>query len=247
MSEARAIRPAVGTIGKSKVHAIRMGLSWAHLIEGVSGLVLVDAGSRGHEGQVIRRMNSIGRDDLRLIFITHAHLDHYGSAAALRRLTRAPIAVHEADAEAMSRGDTRLGDVRGWGRVVKAVLPYIGRFVEPEPTPADIVMEGGESLVDYGVSARVIHTPGHTPGSCSLLVDDRLLFVGDLISTAFVAHPQRFYATDWAQLGRSLCGLRGLHAELVYSAHGHRPIGRRALEKIIRRFAATEKPEIRDR
>jgi glyoxylase-like metal-dependent hydrolase (beta-lactamase superfamily II) len=105
------------------VHTLSMGMSLAYLVEGTAGMILVDAGLPGDEAKVLRKMKSLGRDDLRLIFITHAHIDHYGSAAALRTLTGARIAIHRSDAEAMAGGETRLGTARGWGRLVGIFLP----------------------------------------------------------------------------------------------------------------------------
>ena len=67
-----------------QVHGLSLGMARAYLIEHQAGLVLVDAGSPGYEGRVLRRMRALERLDLEVIYITHAHLDHYGSAAALR-------------------------------------------------------------------------------------------------------------------------------------------------------------------
>jgi len=129
-----------------KAYIIQSGLGCAHLIEYDNGLVLADAGSRGNERKILRCIRSLGRDDLRLIFITHAHLDHYGSAVALRRFTGAPIVIHRADAAAMGRGETLLGSVRGRGKLVLVLLHLFRTFLAPEPTPADILLDDGEDL-----------------------------------------------------------------------------------------------------
>lgn len=215
-----------------RVHRINAGMSWAYLLEAERSLVLVDAGSRGKESAVLRRMADLGRDDLSLIFITHAHLDHYGSAAELRRHTGAPIAVHRADAEAMARGDTPLRNVRLWGHVTKALLPHLQRWLRPEPTTADIILEDGDDLSRFGVDASVIHTPGHTDGSSTLMVEGRLAFVGDLISTMLVPHVQLIYAMDWDMLYDSVRRLKALRPEMVYSAHGRRPMTGDALQRM---------------
>jgi glyoxylase-like metal-dependent hydrolase (beta-lactamase superfamily II) len=214
------------------VHEFRVGVNHSYLIESEDGIVLVDTGYRGNEHSILRRLHTLGRDDLRLIYITHAHLDHYGSAAALRRLTGAPIAVHREDAEAMTRGDTPLGVVRSWGRLMKMAMPLVERYLRPEPTVADILFEGGESLEEYGINGVVLHTPGHTPGSTTLLVDGRLAFVGDLASTRMRPHAQWFYATDWTALGKSIERLQGLNPEWVYTGHGERPMTGDAFQKI---------------
>lgn len=209
----------------ARVHGIYAGMSWSYLIEGDDGIVLVDAGAPRREELILQRLRAIGRDDLRLIFITHAHLDHYGSADALRRLTGAPIAVHEADAESMARGETRLGSARLWGPLIRALLPYAPAHLKPPPTRADVIVREGDTLSGYGVDATVLHTPGHTPGSTSLLVG-RLLFVSDLISSMGWPHAQLLYADDWGQIRSSIRRLQGLAGDVdwVYPGHGKRPL-----------------------
>ncbi len=215
-----------------KIHSIKVGVSFCYLIEGDDGVVLVDAGSRGHEHRIIRRLRDLGRKDLCLVFITHAHLDHYGSAAALRRLTGVPVGVHKADSGIMARGETPLGDVRGWGKVMQGLMPLIGRFTQPEPTQADVLFDDGGRLGSYGFDAEVLHTPGHTPGSSTLVVDGRLAFVGDLVSTRGRPHAQLFYATDWSALSRSLERLQELDLEQIYTGHGARPMSGKAFKTL---------------
>jgi hydroxyacylglutathione hydrolase len=207
-----------------KVHNIPMGMGRAYLIESETALVLVDAGLPYHEQKVLRRMQALGRDDLRLIFITHAHLDHYGSAAALRRLTGAPIAIHRADGDAMARGETRIGSTRSWGRLSWPFFRLFVPLLRPEPTAPDILLDDGDDLRAYGLDAVVHHTPGHTPGSSCLVVAGRLAFVGDLVSTNGRPHVQRYFADDWSLIPGSLVRLQALRPEWVYTGHGRNPL-----------------------
>jgi glyoxylase-like metal-dependent hydrolase (beta-lactamase superfamily II) len=213
-----------------QIHAIRMGLSLAYLIESDSGMVLVDAGMPGRERAVMKRLRAIGRDDLRLIFLTHAHLDHYGSAAALRRLTGAPVGIHHRDADAMACGETRVGSVRGWGRVAWPVMRPFERLLRPEPTPPDVLLGDGDCLRTYGLEAAVLHTPGHTPGSACLIVQAQWAFVGDLLSTSPWPHPQQSYADDWSLVQPSLRRLQALAPAMTYAGHGRRPLSGDALQ-----------------
>lgn len=215
-----------------QVHNIPMGMSTAYLIESDSGLALVDAGLPHYEHRVLRRMQALGRDDLRLIFITHAHLDHYGSAAALRRLTGAPIAIHRADGDAMARGETLVGSVRGQGWLLWALMPLLNPVLQPEPTPPDLLLDGGDDLRAYGLDAVVLHTPGHTPGSSCLIVEARFAFAGDLLSTSFRPRVQRCFADDWSLIPDSLARLQTLGPEWVYAGHGHRPLSGKALQRL---------------
>ena len=218
-----------------RIHRIPVRMAQAYLIEGERGLVLVDAGAPHSERRIVAKMRALGRDDLRLIYITHAHLDHYGSAAALRRLTGAPIAVHRADAQAMAGGETPLGSARGRGRLTQALLPlaewplWPNRFLWPEPTPPDLLLEDGDTLHAYGLDAVVLHTPGHTPGSTCLLVKGRLAFVGDLLSTNGRPRVQHLYADDWSLIPRSLARLQAQDPAWVFPGHGHRALSGKAL------------------
>ena len=203
-----------------RVHSVQVGMSVAHLIETDAGLVLVDAGLPGYEHKILRKMQELERSDLRLIFITHAHFDHYGSAAALRRITGAPIAIHIADAEALAQGKTPLGSPRGWGIVGKWLLPLGERLRPPEATPPDIIVEDGYCFKELDLNACVIHTPGHTPGSSSLLVNDTVVFIGDVILSYPWLHMQRYYASDWDQVTASASRLMQLDVEWAFPGHG---------------------------
>jgi glyoxylase-like metal-dependent hydrolase (beta-lactamase superfamily II) len=79
------------------VHPLTLGFVQAYLIETPDGLFLVDCGMPGREKKIQAAMQRLGRQDLKLIFITHAHADHTGSAAALKRLTGAQVAAAPGD------------------------------------------------------------------------------------------------------------------------------------------------------
>jgi len=207
-------------------------MAQAYILESMDGLILVDAGSKGFERRVFKSLQNLDHRDLRLIFITHAHLDHYGSAAALRRLTNAPIAIHRLDASAMSRGETPLGSARRRGRLVKMLLSVFKPLMSLEPTTADHLLDDGESLESFGLDARLIHLPGHTSGSACLLVEGRLAFVGDLVSTKGRPHVQRYFAQEWSGISASLARLQGLQPEWIYPGHGQRPMDGKTFQKL---------------
>jgi glyoxylase-like metal-dependent hydrolase (beta-lactamase superfamily II) len=236
-SKARLQKPhehAMGSYGSFqnphrtvRIQAIQAGLSVAYVLEFSNGRILVDAGSPGHERPILQAIETSDSHDLRLIFITHAHFDHYGCAAAIRRQTNAPIAVHTADSQALARGETLLGNVKSWGIIGKWLLPVAERLWPPEPTEPDRLVEDGDTFEEFGLDARVVHTPGHTPGSSSLLVNESLLFVGDVISSRPWLFAQCYYAHDWTQVAESVRRLAALDARWVFPGHGQPVRGER--------------------
>jgi hydroxyacylglutathione hydrolase len=218
------------------VHRLNLGGSNGYLLETPEGLILVDAGIPFSHLIVQRKMNEIGRDDLKLIYITHAHIDHYGGANALREATGAPIAIHRADAESMAQGRTELGTVRDWKKTSDRTLPWIEPLLTLTPTEADILLEDGDSLEEYGINAYVLHTPGHTPGSSTLILDDHIAFVGDLLASNGKVHAQRSFANDWLEVARSLARLREVGPDVIYPGHGSEPIKSGQLDDVDANF-----------
>ena len=197
---------------------------FVYLLENEHGYYLVDAGPPHYEKKVLRAIREREKKDLKLIFITHAHIDHYGSAAAIRRMTGAPIAIHTADREALASGKTEIGSARGRGRLTGLWLRFALQFLRSEPIQPDLTFKDGQTLAAFGLDAYVLHTPGHTPGSSSLIVENRLAFVGDLLTTRGYPHLQNLYAQNWSQLPASLERLQALNLEWIYTGHGRRPM-----------------------
>lgn len=217
------------------IHTVRTWLSNAYLIESQAGLILVDTGPVGSERVILEAMSEIGRSELRLIFLTHAHFDHCGSSDALRRATGAPVAVHQADAEDLFAGMTRIGDAQGIGKIGRLFLPLVSHFLQPAGIRPDIKVADGDDLSRVGLPAAVIHTPGHTPGSSCLWVEDRLIFAGDLFSTTRGPAVQHFFADDWAKVAASIWRVAALRPERIYPGHGLRPLDEADVEQAMRK------------
>jgi len=212
------------------IYPLSLGFVQAYLIETPDGLVLVDCGMPHQEGTILRAIRQRGPKDLSLILITHAHIDHYGSAAAIKRLTGAPVAIHRDDAQAMASGKSPTHTRR---RFLQAITSLMGRLTPLPPVQADILLEDGDRLDQFGLPGRVVHTPGHTPGSCCLMLEDQTGFVGDLISTNGEPHLQRLFIENEKQLRESYLRLRELKLEKAYAGHGQRSLSGEELRQLI--------------
>jgi hydroxyacylglutathione hydrolase len=101
------------------------------------------------------------------IVITHAHIDHIAGAQQLKRITGAPILYNQHDLPLVAMMDIQAG----WLNIPT-----------PEVAPPDADLSDNQTVKIHGLTANVLHTPGHTPGSLSLyLPDQSLLLAGDTL------------------------------------------------------------------
>lgn len=214
----------------TKIPILPFNMVNTYLIEGQDGCILVDAGLPGSETKVAKALAKRGYafEDIKLIVITHAHIDHAGSAAALRKLTRAPIVAHAADAPYYRR-ETPMTfyPTDLFARLfLKAPLvhaPYEG-FVP------DLLLSGEETfdLSLYGVNGSIRHTPGHTAGSVSVLMESGVVLAGDLIASGILlggivrnGHAkQPPFEDNPRQVAKDLQSLLDSGMERFYIGHG---------------------------
>lgn len=213
------------------LHRIGSDLVAVYLIEDGSGVTVIDTGLPGQWKELIAEISAMGRtlDDIRGVILTHGDTDHVGFAERLRRETAAPIYVHEADAPQV-RGEVKKQNP-SWGRIkvgpLLSFLWYAARRGGMSFTPVDevVTVQGGETL-DLPGKPRIIHTPGHSPGSIAIHsapVD--ALFVGDAMTTRHVltgrSGPQPApFTLDEATALASLEEWRGIDARWVLPGHG---------------------------
>ena len=117
-----------------------------------------------------RLLARIGDRKVSAVLLTHGHFDHTG---ALNALSAAPIVIHEADACFLT--DKHFGS-GGFDYIPYEIRPAANRPVKDGET---LFFEGFEKL-----PVRVLHTPGHTPGSCIYMLEDdtgKHYFTGDTL------------------------------------------------------------------
>jgi len=126
--------------------------------------VVIDPG--GDEDEILDVLNH-HKLKLKLIIDTHGHFDHVDANLPLKEATGAQIAIHELDAPALSQPS-------------QEALFFTGNRLRT--SQADILLQEGDVLTFGKYRLKVLHTPGHTPGGISLVMEGHpYVYVGDLL------------------------------------------------------------------
>jgi glyoxylase-like metal-dependent hydrolase (beta-lactamase superfamily II) len=215
------------------VFELSLGFVNVHLVVTDDGVVLVDTGLPRRSARIEKALREIRRSigDVRSILLTHYHFDHTGNAADLRTRSGARVFAHAADAPVITGAIQPV--------VTRPLVRLVSRFMHAEPTKIDqlITADGSEPLPGF----TALHTPGHTRGHVSFLLDrdGGVLFAGDAAagSKGAVGSAPRAAASDVAELDRSVVKLAAHDFEHAVFGHG-RAVNGRAVEKF-QAYAAT--------
>ncbi|MCA1917280.1 MBL fold metallo-hydrolase [Methanospirillum hungatei] len=166
----------------SVIIPISLGFVNAYIVK-QAGVILIDTGIPGSEQKILDAFNEHGLKphDISLIIITHGHQDHAGSAAALQEISGAPVVCHTDDAGFLAKGKQNTLKPCSMTGFFLQFFFNRKKLSEYPPVRPDILVDALFDLEPYGVSGKVISTPGHTKGSIVVALNSGERFTGDLI------------------------------------------------------------------
>lgn len=167
---------------------------------------------------------------LKLVILTHGDNDHAANAAFIRKKYNVKIAMHS--------GDTKLVDNPSMEVVMKsfqyrsllfrAVFKLMKKNIikisektlnDFECFTPDICLKDGDSLESFGFDAKIIHIPGHTDGSIGVLMPNKDLICGDILTNGKKPAPAP-NAYDFKLLSDSIKMVKNMKIGMVYPGHG---------------------------
>jgi len=156
--------------------------------------------------RILKAVEDLGLD-IKMIVLTHSHVDHIGALSEVKEATGADFAVHADDAEALHSPEAR------------SFSAMFGLSYKEPPAP-DRLLNGGDSIDIGDLHFLVMHTPGHSPGGICLLGHD-VVFTGDTLFNYGIGRTD-FPGCSYSQL------MNSIHTKLmvlpdstaVYPGHG---------------------------
>ncbi len=217
-----------------QVHFVQgAAVNWL-LVSDDTGVMLVDAGYPGDRDDVLTSLRRLGFEagDLRAILLTHAHIDHFGSAIWFAKTHRTPVYCHADEVGHAKREYLEQASV--FDIAVRAWRPSWAKWAAHVVRNGGLVREGIPTTqpLTSDLAARLpgrpmaIPTPGHTGGHCSYVIDE-VLVTGDALVTGHPllarSGPQllpAMFSHDQAGCIRSLSALALMDHDILAPGHG---------------------------
>ena len=186
-----------------------------------NGVLLIDTATPGKANNILKELAGIhiGPAGVKAIVITHAHPDHAGSCAELINKTHVKLYIHKNDHDVLM-GKVPPPKPRTFFQRIPA---FMSKHFFKYPPPRDAVPLDEDSAIQGFEDLKIIHTPGHTPGSMSILdVKDDTLFCGDAINNRGnrLTGPNKFFTINAEQAWRSVAKLGALKFKTLCPGHG---------------------------
>lgn len=219
-------------------YQVGLGFVNVYLLDTGDGLTLFDTGTPGSEIKILNTLAELGKKpgDLRAILITHLHIDHIGSLAALYKATGAPVYMHHLEAKDYLAGKIMrpVEPSPGWlNSLIVRTITRRGTTQNQDIAPVEYKLSGGEVIEGTG-GVQAIHTPGHTAGHLVYLWPQHggVLIAGDTASH-ILSLGYSFLYENFQQGQQALQAISTLPFEIACFSHG-KPIRKNAA----RRFSA---------
>lgn len=198
-------------------------------------VVLVDTSPALFKKQLLSKLKIENIHSIDYLILTHTHFDHAGNAAAIREVYAAKVIVHHLEAEYLLTGNSPVpggtNSITKW--IVKHPGTFATRFFAYEGCEADILVSDVFDLPLRNDHIKIIHTPGHSSGSLSLIINDEIALVGDTLFGTYPSSCFPPFADDVPQLLKSWKKLLDTGCNYFYPAHGG-VIHRNLLEKALK-------------
>ena len=189
----------------------------AYLVQNGNSFILIDTGSRSKRILIEKKLEEYRctPGSLKCILLTHGDFDHSGNALYLGKKFKAPVGIHKDEAIVLEKGDMFIN--RKKKNIIISFL--IKNLMGIDKFKPDFFLGDDDKIDRYWIDAKVIHTPGHSPGSVCIVTTDGECFCGDLFINTEKPQVVRL-VDDPEQLQESVRKILEYDIRIIYPGHG---------------------------
>lgn len=215
------------------IYQLLKGRSNSFLIKCQNNYVLVDTGRQNSWKKLTTKLDELlGKNKLYYLILTHTHFDHAENAADLKNKYGCKIICHESEADNLKHGDNTLP--QGTNPLTRFGVNLVGKSLQKhykyKSAEPDNLADEKLDLNPSGFNAYIIHTPGHSKGSMSIIIDNEVAIAGDCIFGVFPNSAYPPFAEDPETMIESWKKLLKTDCKLFLPGHG-KAMSRELLEK----------------
>ena len=205
-----------------RIFQVLSGRSNVFLLTNGKKNILIDTSPGFMFSKLKKRLSQLKVSEIELLILTHTHYDHAANAARIKEKYKAKILVHKDEAAYLDTGENIVPEGTNFlSRII--VKLFAQRFLliaKFEPCEYDLTVDSVFNLDIFGFNGYILPTPGHTPGSVSVIIDEEIALVGDAMFGVFPRSVFPPFANDVMQLIKSWGILLETKCSLFIPAHG---------------------------
>jgi glyoxylase-like metal-dependent hydrolase (beta-lactamase superfamily II) len=182
---------------------------------------LIDTEMPGYSRRLIAELEKEGvtGENLKLVFLTHGHVDHVGNAEALREHFGSVIAIGRADSRLIEEADHTFPKAHNLiTKIMRFFVMIAERKYRFRPFKADIFLEDNQDLSGFGMDGAVVSLRGHTPGSAGLVIGGHI-FTGDAAMRFFGRTIPSVFGENEEEMRTTLKKITKYKKENIHNGH----------------------------
>ena len=199
-----------------RIYQVLTGRSNVFLLTNNQTRILIDTSPEFMWSTLQSRLDRLHIRQVELLILTHSHFDHAANAARIKEKYKAKVIIHQTEAKYLTTGDNILPT--GTNIVTKYLAKTFSKqfksIARYHPCDYDLTFDKSFDLKDFGFNGYIIHTPGHTQGSISVIIDNEIALVGDTMFGIFwwtvfppFASDQDLMVNSWGKLLETKCNI----------------------------------------
>jgi len=205
-----------------RVIRILSGRSNVFLLTNGKKNILIDTSSQCQWNKLEKNLTYLNIKHIDCLILTHSHFDHAGNAHKIREKYNASVIIHRDESHYLKTSGFVIP--KGTNLFSDALVYLLANKLTPKPRykpcQYDITVDTRFDLNDFGFNAYILHTPGHSPGSVSVIINDEIAVVGDAMFGIFKWSIFPPFAQDTIQMIHSWGILLDTNCSIFLPSHG---------------------------